>query len=225
MKKILIFSFILFALGISSFVYSATILSFKDSEKIPEWAKEGVDYFSDPAVGVLQGYENGNFGPEDYVTRAQLAAILKRYEKYEFENIRKNMVESQLISTLFSNISYFNKTNLPDEVKWALAFAQAGMREITDPSWPEPHISGSIKGFIDSPDVKKITSDEIPKGFEVYFWDYDLLYGGGYYVHHFYEGVVPGSGRVEKFDIWYGPYSAGYYLLTDGTQLTSWPKE
>ncbi len=32
------------------------------------------------ARGVIKGYDNGNFGPNDYVTRAQLATVLDRNE-------------------------------------------------------------------------------------------------------------------------------------------------
>jgi len=31
-------------------------------------------------LGVINGYENGNFGPNDAVTRAQIVTILKRYD-------------------------------------------------------------------------------------------------------------------------------------------------
>ena len=30
-------------------------------------------------LGVINGYENGNFGPDDFVTRGQLATMLDRY--------------------------------------------------------------------------------------------------------------------------------------------------
>lgn len=32
-------------------------------------------------LGVATGYENGNFGPGDYVTRGQLVTMLERYDK------------------------------------------------------------------------------------------------------------------------------------------------
>ncbi|MCC6643434.1 S-layer homology domain-containing protein [Candidatus Peregrinibacteria bacterium] len=32
-------------------------------------------------MGVMTGYENGNFGPNDVVTRAQLATVLNRYNE------------------------------------------------------------------------------------------------------------------------------------------------
>jgi hypothetical protein len=32
-------------------------------------------------LGVITGYKNGNFGPNDYVTRGQIATMLDRYDK------------------------------------------------------------------------------------------------------------------------------------------------
>jgi len=47
------------------------------------------DYYGDSLIkmqerGVISGYENGNFGPNDQVTRAQLVTILDRYENSLF---------------------------------------------------------------------------------------------------------------------------------------------
>lgn len=44
------------------------------------------DYFAIPAgfmneIGVIKGYDNGNFGPNDYVTRGQVATMLYRYDQ------------------------------------------------------------------------------------------------------------------------------------------------
>jgi hypothetical protein len=43
-------------------------------------------YYADGAykmrqLGVVTGYENGNFGPDDFVTRGQLVTMLERYDK------------------------------------------------------------------------------------------------------------------------------------------------
>ncbi len=37
--------------------------------------------YSMQRLGVVEGYGNGNFGPDDYVTRGQLVTILDRYDK------------------------------------------------------------------------------------------------------------------------------------------------
>ena len=49
---------------------------YKDDEKIPSWAKKGVEYVTEK--GYMVGDDKGNFMPNDPVTRAQLATILER---------------------------------------------------------------------------------------------------------------------------------------------------
>ncbi len=39
------------------------------------------------ACGIVSGYENGSFGPNDAVTREQLAAILYRYARYQGQDV------------------------------------------------------------------------------------------------------------------------------------------
>lgn len=64
-------------------IVSLGIVYANDTKKFPD-----VDYSSYYGVsvnlmssrGIMNGYENGNFGPNDAVTRAQLATILDRYD-------------------------------------------------------------------------------------------------------------------------------------------------
>jgi hypothetical protein len=52
-------------------------------EDVPacEWYTDGVEWAA--SHGIVLGYGNGKFGPNDNVTREQLAAILFRYAKYK----------------------------------------------------------------------------------------------------------------------------------------------
>ena len=52
------------------------------------WYAKAVDWAA--ANGIVYGYQNGNFGPNDLVTRQQLAAILWRYAKYKGLNVSAN---------------------------------------------------------------------------------------------------------------------------------------
>lgn len=52
-------------------------LPFNDVEDIPAFAFEPVAWVS--MKGIMLGYENGNFGPADAVTREQLAVVLYRF--------------------------------------------------------------------------------------------------------------------------------------------------
>ncbi|MFC1748435.1 S-layer homology domain-containing protein [Pseudomonadota bacterium] len=44
-------------------------------------------------LGIIQGYDNGNFGPEDPVTRGQTATIMDRYHEINFD-AHRHMNES-----------------------------------------------------------------------------------------------------------------------------------
>ncbi len=51
-------------------------------------------YYSDAIIwakgtGVVGGYANGNFGPDDYMTREQLATMMYRYAKYKGYDVDK----------------------------------------------------------------------------------------------------------------------------------------
>ena len=37
--------------------------------------------------GIVNGYSNGKFGPEDNITREQLAVMLRNYAKYKGKNV------------------------------------------------------------------------------------------------------------------------------------------
>ena len=68
--------------GIDSAEYQKA--SFTD---VPEgqWYSAGVEWAS--ANGIVTGYDSETFGPEDPVTREQMAAILYRYAKYRVVNV------------------------------------------------------------------------------------------------------------------------------------------
>lgn len=53
-------------------------------------------YFSDAVgrmvnVGVIQGYDDGRFGPDDSVTRAQVAVMLDRYDQIVVDPLRRQI--------------------------------------------------------------------------------------------------------------------------------------
>ena len=45
------------------------------------WYADAVNWAG--ALGIVKGYGNGNYGPDDHITREQLAAILYRYARYK----------------------------------------------------------------------------------------------------------------------------------------------
>ena len=50
---------------------------FTDQADIPEWAVSSVSEMQ--GMGVINGYSDGSFGPNNSVTRAELATMLDRY--------------------------------------------------------------------------------------------------------------------------------------------------
>lgn len=58
---------------------SNTELAFNDVSD--QWFTPAVRWATE--IGLVIGYDNGDFGPEDIITREQMAAILYRYAKYK----------------------------------------------------------------------------------------------------------------------------------------------
>lgn len=56
------------------------LVTFTDEDKIAEYAVGGVNMLS--GCGIISGYEDGSFGPERELTRAEAATILARYLEF-----------------------------------------------------------------------------------------------------------------------------------------------
>lgn len=54
--------------------------SYKDSDKVSEWAKASVGAVT--GEGLMTGDDTGKFNPESSITRAEIAAVIRRLEKY-----------------------------------------------------------------------------------------------------------------------------------------------
>ena len=64
-------------------------ISFPDTEG--HWAETYVEELA--AEEVVGGYENGNFGPNDYITRAAITKIALNAFEYEVENAESNFID------------------------------------------------------------------------------------------------------------------------------------
>ena len=65
------------------------------------------------ANGIVSGYGNGNFGPNDTITREQMAAILYRYAQYKgYDTTQKNNLSNYIDA---KNIS----TYAVEALQWA----------------------------------------------------------------------------------------------------------
>lgn len=82
MKKFIIGG--LAGLMMSSVAFAAGGMYFPDV-KIGSWYYGAVDYVS--ANGLMKGYTSGNFGPDDSVTRAQLAQVLMNVDAEKIDEM------------------------------------------------------------------------------------------------------------------------------------------
>ena len=57
---------------------------FADVQDASKWYYKAVVWATEK--GLVHGYENGNFGPNDNVSRQQLAVVLNHYAKYKGKN-------------------------------------------------------------------------------------------------------------------------------------------
>ena len=86
---------------------------FMDVKDKNEWYYKAVVWATEK--GIVHGYENGNFGANDNITREQLAVILNHYAKYKGKNYTK--------TTDISNFKDSSKVSswALSQVKWAVA--------------------------------------------------------------------------------------------------------
>ncbi len=67
------------------------------------------------AVGIVSGYSNGNFGPEDSITREQLAKVLFQYAKFKGYDVEASADLSEFSDA--SNVSKYAEKY----IKWTVA--------------------------------------------------------------------------------------------------------
>ena len=60
------------------------------NDKIPDWAKEEVNYLAER--GIINGYDNGDFGAEDLITRVHSAIMLDRAIVYSDDSSTKSIL-------------------------------------------------------------------------------------------------------------------------------------
>jgi len=74
------------------FIFAATsiaaVMSFTDVS-VNDWFYNGVQYVSDN--GLMTGYGDGNFGPNDSLTRGQLATVLERMDAAAIEKLKADI--------------------------------------------------------------------------------------------------------------------------------------
>ena len=90
-----------------------TSSKFTDVQDTSKWYYNAVVWASEKKI--VSGYKDGRFGPEDYISRQQLAVILYNYAKYKGKNVAKT-----------ADLSKFSDRNkisswAEKEISWAVA--------------------------------------------------------------------------------------------------------
>jgi len=187
MKKYLIGFIAGIALGAAGLVFAQSVKIFSDVPQNAYYAK-AVQNLSD--AGIMTGYSNGNFGPNDNMTRGQVATIIDRYNQQEDQKLADLFMTLQNVSNMTTP-----HTQVPHSV--ALILAQAGLFLNTTPP--------------DASAVRQIPDPSIPQDWTV-MGDYmsNNIPGTSYLSPNFYlkhcgvSVITPSQNTV--LCTWYGPF-------------------
>lgn len=83
--------------------FGKNISPFRDV--VNHWAKDNILLLSDYTPSIIGGYGNGLFGPNDYVTRAQLAAMLNRALTLDYNVMKPQFKDVQPGYWAYADIS------------------------------------------------------------------------------------------------------------------------
>lgn len=158
---------------------------FDDEGDIADWAKKAVTKMKN--TGVINGYSDGSFGPNNYVTRAELATMLDRYSK--------KIVNENIHEFVFA-LDRAGYLNLKEDksVQAALIMAEAGYYMLDEPPIGYNNGKPDPDEFYESEDVV------LPSGYAYYHevpYEFYLRYNGD-------RNVGQDSTPVDE---WFGPFS------------------
>lgn len=181
MKNVLIGFVIFFSvLGMTAFGKGMMGKMFKDDDKIPGWAKEGVEDMYNG--GVIEGFSVGDekeFRGDEPLTRAQMAVMMSRYDK---------KIRTSAFIGFIHSLDKLGYIDVKDDYAAAAIMAEAGMMKVKN----KPELEEGIED-------KELTSDSLPEGYT-----YIFPYMGTFYLHFVGERFV-GQDFI-NVDQWYGPF-------------------
>lgn len=158
-------------------------LNFTDQSKFADWNSTAITHLKDQ--GIIKGYSDGEFKPDNNVTRAEMAVMMdKMYDRLVGKISKVTMSYEKL-----SNVSF---TDTYDQVtaKAALAMGMAHVRETSQPDLKKNYCT-------------KLTGKNLPENYEVYSCG-ELF--SDYYAHEYGKTGVPESGETTTLDSWFGPF-------------------
>lgn len=178
------------------FLFGATVFAqsslFTDDESFADWYSDSVYHLRDN--GVINGYEDGSFGPDNYVTRAEMVVMLDRYE--DLLTTKEDFVfHSELaLNRILWNWAEHQDLDLPNVYKVSVVLAFSRIKYIGE-------------------DVSDVYPDFDQCRFKVegdfdHYISYSLYFCpdeyGSYFVH--IEGQESQEDMFNEIDEWYGPY-------------------
>ncbi len=193
MKKFLPLALMFPIVFLAGVVFASS--SFTDYDDIPDWAQDAAENMNEK--GIVTGYEDGTFGPGDYVTRAQLVTVLER-----FDELVQDVAERKVQDMLFS-LGDAGYIVLPEESTAfyvAALMADAGMKrsDMTLSDISDIHSCGEDEECTDP----QLEVDGLPDGYSIYegqLYEFYVVYEG-------FKNFGQDGWEVEEV---YGPFS--YY--------------
>lgn len=154
--------------------------------------------------GIINGYQDGSFGPNNSVSRAELAVMLDRYNDYiqgvvnsKIGSNQSNSKSDDTISVSQINRIIHNTLRFADdEFDWYTSFlvmAESGLKEL--PGRPD---------LYNSERWKEQENAVLPEGYKLYTV-YMQESGNPSYLHFFGEVCIGDVCGNDK-DQWYGPF-------------------
>ena len=185
-KKILMVVVIAFFILNSVAFAVVSGMNFTDQSKFADWNSTAISHLK--GEGIIQGYSDGEFKPENSVTRAEMAVMMDRmYDKLVGKMGKITMSYEELKDVSFTN-TYDHVT-----AKVALAMGMAHVRETSQPDLKKDYCT-------------KLDGKNLPQNYEVYSCG-ELF--ANYYAHEYGQTGVPESGDgIITLNSWFGPFDA-----------------
>lgn len=205
----------------SSFAIGTT---FTDEASFASWYKDAVKHMQE--TGVVTGYADGSFKPDQSVTRGELSLMLDRYEEKVVDpkiavlslptGMTEVMIDKKIadyfaknqnkyfdnhMQAVIENTLAYEKTDY--DYKTLLIMAESGLKKLNKPPVPG---EGDL---LDLESLKKIEANKLPEGYTLYqgvpaegIQDY---FYPPYYLN--YKGEETDfMGEAYEVDEWYGPF-------------------
>lgn len=191
----------------------AAVTTFTDESSFAGWYKDAVKNMQN--AGVVTGYADGSFKPDQSVSRGELSLMLDRYgEKVVDPKVKEAsgglteaMVDEKIkayfdehkddyfnayIDDVISNINKFADQDI--DYKTFVIMAESGLRRLSEMPTTEIELAASAK---------------LPEGYSIYRDKLDENVQDSYdpfYYLNFKGEITPPFGLPFDVDYWYGPF-------------------